>query len=603
MNNKNKILRTLLADPTLRNLVSRYEPSRPEHNSLERRLQAYQRQLGSDRFVLPIAGIQGCGKSTLLNAIAFDAPVLPIDADETTCVPVEIGWAANPAPQATVHYTDGRSTVLPCSEEALRSLVHNENNPGNEKGVARVVLESNREIFRNGLVLVDLPGVGSLTSENAATTKHYLEEAVGVIFMLRTVPPLTRSEATFVGLHWAALRTAIFVQNRWYDETDEEAQAGCEHNAKVLQGIADLAKIGLKAQPVIHVVNGYEALRAALTNDNQLAALSGLNALRHELEKLGSEWSTRVSQEIEKAVDSELIQLADVIQRRLVAARLDQNELSGRIAADTAHFSERMGDLQTHAKQMLRDAEDFRQSVRQRLRIWSNDKGAELRNRMRTKMRAGIVDGPRLARALADEQAITTDDIYIDIQQEAMAVQDRLRMQLGDLDEWKNSTPNLQFTVNREESTKWENLGRPVGSAGGALAGAAYGFSLGGPIGAVIGGLLGGLAGNWLGNKSKELVNDQRMKSVEGEVNKAIDDYLRETSKALNGVADMFCQRLGKLLDEWRLSKMDAFEFEQQKNMELMNSSEAEKSRIVDLLTADLAELTCLHRKLNEDRP
>lgn len=615
MTEKNKNLRALLADPRLHALGERYEPSGSDRPGWVKRLQAYQHQLGADRFVLPIAGIQGSGKSTLLNAIAFDRPVLPVDADETTCVPVEIRWAASPSPQAIVHYTDGRTSSLPCTEEALRSVVHNEDNPGNEKGVARVVLESSHEMFRHGLVLVDLPGVGSITAANAATTKRYLDEAVGVIFMLRTVPPLTRSEATFVGLHWAALRTAIFVQNRWCDETDEEAQAGSDHNVKVLQGIAEQVKIRLKAPPMIRVVNGYEALRAALTCDEGLAALSGLSALRREFESLGADWSSCVAQDVRMALEAEFERLAEVIGRRLDEAQLDRSVLADRIREEATRFTDRLEDLDARMARMRHEADTFQQSVRQKLRVWSNDKSAELRNRMRTKMRAGIVDGPRLARALADEQAITTDDIFIEVQQDAMALQDSLRMELENLDEWSANTPELRFMVNKDESTKWENLAKPVGSAGGAAGGAwagakagaalgglagPAGAAIGGAVGAIVGGLLGGLAGNWLGNKSKEHVNEQRMKAVEGDVNKAIEDYVRETANALNGVADTFRQRLHELLERWRASKIEEFEVEQAKCAVMMNTSADEKVQIVDELMTNLAELTSLRARLNE---
>lgn len=615
MTDKRKFLCTLMADPCLRALGERYEQAAPDRPGLAIRIQAYQHQLGADRFVLPIAGIQGSGKSTLLNAIAFDEPVLPIDADETTCVPVEIRWAASPTPQATVYYTDGRTSTLPCTEEALRSVVHNENNPGNEKGVARVVLESNREMFRHGLVLVDLPGVGSLTAANAATTQRYLEEAVGVIFMLRTVPPLTRSEATFVGLHWAALRTAIFVQNRWYDETDEEALAGCEHNAKVLQGIAEQTRIGLKAPPMIRVVNGYEALRAALTHDEGLSALSGLGALRRELEKLGADWSSRVEQDVRVALEAELNRLAEVIGRSLDEAQLDRSGIADHIRQEAVRFAERLEDLDARTARMRHESDAFRQLVRKQLREWSNDKGAELRNRMRTKMRSGIVDGPRLARALADEQAITTDDIFINVQQDALALQDILSTELEGLIEWSANAPDLYFTVDKEESSKWENLAKPAGSIAGGLggtwagaeAGAAIGalagppgMVIGGIVGGLLGGLFGGLAGNWLGNKSKEYINEQRMRAVEGDVNKAIDDYLRETAKTLNKMADSFCERLGELLDDWRTSQTEMFEVEQARSVVMMNASEGEKARIVDALTADLSELTSMRTRLNE---
>lgn len=615
MTDKSKTLRTLLADPRLQALGERYEPDASNCPGLAARLQAYGHQLGADRFVLPIAGIQGSGKSTLLNAIAFDEPVLPIDADETTCVPVEIHWAASPTPQATVHYTDGRTSTLPCTEEALRSVVHNANNPANEKEVARVVLESNREMFRKGLVLVDLPGVGSITAANAATTRRYLEEAVGVIFMLRTVPPLTRSEATFVGLHWAALRTAIFVQNRWDDETDEEALAGCDYNAQKLQEVAKQARIELKGPPKIRAVNGYKALRAALTRDDVLAASSGLSALRIDLENLGGDWSSRVKEDVRIAVEAELDRLTELIGRRLKAAQLDQGELADRIREEAARFDEQLLDLDTRMARMRKEANAFRQSVRNRLRAWSNDKGAELRNRMRSKMRAGIVDGPRLARALADEQAITTDDIFIEVQQDALALQDSLRIELENLNEWRTDAPDLRFTVDTEERTKWENLAKPAGSAGGAAGGAWAGLeagawiggglagppgaAIGGALGAIVGGLLGGLAGNWLGSKSKENVNEQRMRAVEGEVNKAIDDYVRETAKALTTLADTFCQRLDELLEHWRTSKTGEFEVEQAKCAVMMNSSEEEKVRIVDELTTDLAALTSVRTQLN----
>ncbi len=611
------LLIELLGDSSLLTLAERYapQPEATDQPAMTDRLQTYRAQLMADRFVLPIAGIQGSGKSTLLNALAFDEPVLPIDADETTCVPVEIGWSAEPRQQATVYYADGRTEILPCTEQALRSVVHNESNPGNEKQVVRVVLESNRDMFRHGLVLVDLPGTGSLTAANMETTQRYLAEAVGVIFMLRTVPPLTRSEATFVALQWASLRTALFVQNRWNDEDDDEALAGRDHNVKVLQGIAERACIPLEKPLMVRVVNGYQALRATLTRDASLAEICGLKGLRAELERFGDSWGQRVSESIAAALKADLDHLRCVIGNRLVEARMDRSTHQSRMAEEQRGFAEHLQQIDECTARLREEAESFRVEVRQLLRTWSNDKGAELRNRMRTKMRAGIVDGSRLARALEDEQSQATDDIFMQVQDMALSLQDKMSSALRDADTWSFQSPDFRATVERQESTKWESLGGRAGSLGGGTAGAWGGAklgasigSLGGPagaaigvaVGAVIGGILGGLAGNWLGNKGKETITEHRAKAAEGEVFAAIDTYLSESSKALNQIAGDFCDQLDALLDKWRQAEIATFELERQQSLESMKMSDEEKAHASATLEADQVRLESLQMQVSK---
>lgn len=610
--NKNLLL-DLLQDPQLRALVQRHAAAAHEgtERSLEKRLDRYAQQLKSDRFVLPIAGVQGSGKSTMLNAIAFDEPVLPIDADETTCVPVEIRWAANPQAQAIVHYAQGHTETLPCTEDALREVVHNENNPGNEKQVQRVVLESNRALFREGLVLVDLPGTGSLTQANMATTQSYLSEAVGVIFMLRTVPPITQSEATFIALQWGSLRTALFVQNRWNDEGDDEALDGHDHNVKVLESIAGKARIQLNRSPSIHVVNGYQALEAALTQDASLAQMSGIDRLRAELERFGQDWSQRVGNDIRQALNTDLGDLVKGLQQRMADLQQDRADLQAKMAEHQREFADRLAHIDRDARQMRDDADTFRQQIRQTLDEWIRNQGAELRNRMRTKMRAGIVDGARLKRALDDEQAQTTDDIFMQVQEEALALQDRLRSHLREADAWTAQAPDLRVTVDREAGTKWENLAQPMGSAvgglGGAWAGAKAGALLGagaGPIGSVIGsvlgGLFGGLSGHWLGNQSKQWVTEHRAQAAEAEVFRAIDTYLHETSGVLNDQAKQFCDQLDIQLRRWREDEIADFEQQRQQSLGDMALSDKDKAERLNSLTTDCESLQRLQRQIDE---
>lgn len=607
---KEKLL-TLLDGQQLRDLVCKYYPDNDQIYA------NYNKQLRAGRFVVPVAGVQGSGKSTLLNAIAFDVPVLPIDADETTCVPVEIVWSSNPIPLATAYYADGHSTVLPCTEEGLRDIVHHERNPGNVQQVARVVLESNRELFRHGLVLVDLPGTGSLTSANMQTTQNYLKEAVGVAFMLRTVPPITRSEATFIALQWASLQTAFFVQNRWNDETNDEASAGHDHNTKILQDIARKARISLEGEPTIFVVNGYDALRSAFNQDSRLAEDSGLIDLTKTLGKFSENWGINLSINIRNALLQDLAAVEQQREKRLSEASLDEGKLRQQIADDELRFERYLLDIDQRASTIRQDYQDFQLRQRLQLRSWATSKSGELRNLMRTKMRAGIVDGKRLARALADEQSIATDDIFVRAQEDVLTLQDQLRSDLEGLNGWNAVKPDARFTVDKEEATKWESVADKAagafGGVGGFWAGVQAGTFVGTPggpvsvlIGAAIGGLLGGCAGSWLGSwlggKGRSAVNGQRIKAVEPEVFDAIDQYVNYISSTLRKSIDDFCAVIDNVLKNWRNDQIASFEAERGRTRKDSQQTQTEKDQMIIGLQKEQKSLQELAGQLKELR-
>jgi phage tail tape-measure protein len=230
-------------------------------------------------------------------------------------------------------------------------------------------------------------------------------------------------------------------------------------------------------------------------------------------------------------------------------------------------------------------------------------------------MRAGIVDGSRLARALEDEQSQATDDIFMQVQDMALSLQDKMSSALRDADAWSFQAPDFRATVERKESTKWENLGSRAGSLGGGIAGAwggaklgasigslggPAGAAIGGAVGAVIGGILSGLAGNWLGNKGKEAIIEQRAKAAEEEVFAAINTYLSESSKALNKIAVDFCDQLDTLLEQWRQAEIASFELERQQSLESMKMSDDEKARAGAALEADQVRLDTLQMQLSK---
>jgi hypothetical protein len=572
-------------------------------DGLRDRYDGYASQLSSRRFVVPIAGVQGSGKSTALNAIAFDRRILPADVDETTCVPVEIAWSPEPDANAVVRYVDGTEEVIPATEVSLQAVVHNGENPGNVKGVERVILRSNSAVFRNGLVLVDLPGTGSLTAANMTTTERYLSEAVGVIFMLRTVPPLTRSESIFVALQWARLRTAYFLQNRWSDETEEEANAGLEHNVSVLRDLAARTRIPLDGDPKVHVADADAALNARFSSDAGQLEASGLSAFVDDLETETRDWGRRVRRSILVAVGNDCEHVQALIGERLENLRADSATRREMIVEEGRRFDSYISKVNAKFEEIDRYCRTFRSETLGDLEDWGERRRGDLRNAMRTKLRAGITDGPRLERALQDEQGLAAEGVFEMVEMAVMRFRDDIAGTLQGIDSWAGYLPDQRFTVSSEESTKWENLipvvlspaGAIGGGFGGAWAGAQIGAALGsslGPPGAILGGIVGGvlagLAALWMGQKSRSVVLEQRAKSVEGEVFAGIDRFIDATRASLADAISEYCKKVEADLSAWHQAQTRVFENQRRRMEEAELLSQEEKDRLIAGLLGDL---------------
>lgn len=238
-------------DEKLVDLLNRYSDTQ---ESVGTNLLNVIKNSGKSEVIIPVLGMQGMGKSTLINGLLEDN-ILPNDADETTCVPVEVKFGANEC--AKVHFFDKTNVITIHTREELNEYVDNNYNPGNEKRVANIELFRNNPLLSNGMVIVDLPGVGSLTKENENTTKRYVENLCSAIFVIPTVPTIRNKEALFIKSLWSQFSKAIFVQNDW-GETRDEMEESLDFNNKVLNKIAD--ELHYPYSNEILLVNAYNAI-------------------------------------------------------------------------------------------------------------------------------------------------------------------------------------------------------------------------------------------------------------------------------------------------------------------------------------------------------
>ncbi|MHB1938493.1 MAG: dynamin family protein [Acidobacteriaceae bacterium] len=133
------------------------------------RIDALAARMEDDSFEVALFGRVSSGKSSLLNAL-LGTDVLPVGINPITAVPTKLRYGT--ALKAAVSYGDGRSELV--SIEQLGHLVTEQGNPGNLKNVVRALVEVPSSRLKEGILLVDTPGLGSLAKRGARETLAYL---------------------------------------------------------------------------------------------------------------------------------------------------------------------------------------------------------------------------------------------------------------------------------------------------------------------------------------------------------------------------------------------------------------------------------------------
>jgi len=136
-------------------------------------------RLETKGFEIALFGRVSSGKSSLLNHVV-QSEILPVGVNPITAVPTRLVYGA--IPSLTVWYADENPEQFDVSK--LPEFVSERHNPSNYKHVTRILVELPSPRLRDGVVLVDTPGLGSLATSGAAETLAYLPRCdLGVVLI------------------------------------------------------------------------------------------------------------------------------------------------------------------------------------------------------------------------------------------------------------------------------------------------------------------------------------------------------------------------------------------------------------------------------------
>jgi GTP-binding protein EngB required for normal cell division len=145
---------------------------RPQLDLIVRRLEA-------PVFEIAVFGRVSSGKSSLLNHVV-GRDVLPVGVTPITAVPTRLVRGSQPA--ALISFAEAAQRTVPVEE--LRLYASEEGNPGNHQHVTEILVQLPAPRLREGIVLVDTPGIGSLAQSGSAETFAYLPHCdLGVVLI------------------------------------------------------------------------------------------------------------------------------------------------------------------------------------------------------------------------------------------------------------------------------------------------------------------------------------------------------------------------------------------------------------------------------------
>jgi GTP-binding protein EngB required for normal cell division len=130
------------------------------------------------------------GKSSFVNALLGQKGLLPVQDDIATSTVYKIIYGKEPKIRLYLKDKSGKITVQTISEDQVSEYGTEDGNPDNIKGVEFIGIQSPNPLIKNGLVIIDTPGLGGIIKKHKDITWRYIPNADAIFFVCDSVETL-----------------------------------------------------------------------------------------------------------------------------------------------------------------------------------------------------------------------------------------------------------------------------------------------------------------------------------------------------------------------------------------------------------------------------
>lgn len=538
-----------------------------ERPDLAKRAAAAAARLKRPSTVVCVVGEFKQGKSSLVNGLLGRA-ICPVDDDLATSAITLVRYGDETSATVRRRGDDGVTASEPVAIEDLPNWVSEQGNPHNSKQVERVEISVSSPLLKQGLVVVDTPGMGGLGAGHAAATLAFLPFADGLVFVSDASAELSAPEVEFLRRATELCPTVMFALTKidlypqWQRIADLDRGHLERHGLNVpMVAISSVVRTEALARKdrELNEHSNFPVLVKELGDKVVTPAKAGA-ALRSASEAAGIAAMVRSGLEAEKAV------LGDPAATKAAMARLDVakarlEHLRGPAARWSTIVGDRTADL-------------------------SNAVMFEFRGGMRTISRnmdeviEGLTKGETWDDMVHDLQADVADEVaraFVALEEGRLAIRDAVVETLGDedlnielgptgelnwldvSDLWQGKALDAANSTGKKKAFERGMVGvrgaqggiMMFGMMGSFLPAAAGALLATNPVLLGIGALFGGMG---LADDRKRKVQ-MRRQTARQQVRQFLDDVQFEVTNQLTSVVrdvqrelrDEFTERLGEL--------------------------------------------------------
>jgi dynamin family protein len=289
---------------------------------LAERLAAAGRTLADPVIHIVVAGEFKQGKSSLVNAL-LGVPVCPVDDDLATAVPTYVRYGEQPSAELLFDGDPPRREPVALKDIRRHVIEGGESHAGGR--LIGVEVRLPRQLLAGGVVLVDTPGVGGLSSLHAAASLAAISMADAVLFVTSAAQELTSSERDFLLQAQAACptvacvltKTDFYPQWRLIRDLDEKHLHDLAEPQPPLLPVSSMLRTHAIARkdPALNAESGFGELVRFVADQVQGGAASRLAAQ-------ASAEVVAVCLQVEAQFQAERAALADPAAARQVVADL-----------------------------------------------------------------------------------------------------------------------------------------------------------------------------------------------------------------------------------------------------------------------------------------